>query len=49
MSDVDLFVLNLAIVLIIGLVAYLFSEKTSVSSIPILILLGWSRGLYCDW
>ncbi len=44
MSNIDVFSLNLAVVFIIGLLTYLFSEKTNISSISILVILGMVVG-----
>ncbi len=44
MSGVDLSVLTMAIVMAIGVLAFLFSEKTGISYVPILILLGIVAG-----
>jgi len=44
MSNTDVFALNLCVILIIGLVTYLFSEKTQISIVPVLILLGIAAG-----
>lgn len=40
MSNVDVVVLTLAIVLVVGVVTFLFSDKTRISYVPVLILLG---------
>ncbi len=40
MSNVDMVVLTLAIVMAVGVVTFLFSEKTRISYVPILIVLG---------
>ena len=44
MSNVDVVVLTLAIVLTVGVVTFLISEKTHVSYVPVLILLGLAVG-----
>ena len=44
MSTVDLAVLTLAIVMALGVITFLFSEKTGISYVPILILLGIAVG-----
>lgn len=40
MSSVDLAALTLAVVMVVGVITFLFSEKTGVSYVPILIVLG---------
>ncbi|HUX19722.1 MAG TPA: cation:proton antiporter, partial [Spirochaetia bacterium] len=40
MSSVDLAVLTLAVVMAVGVITFLFSEKTGISYVPILIVLG---------
>lgn len=44
MSNTDVFALNLAVILLIGLGTYLFSEKTQISIIPLFIVLGVAAG-----
>ncbi len=44
MSNTDVFALNLAVILLIGLATYLFSEKTQISIIPLFIVLGVAAG-----
>ncbi|HUX22696.1 MAG TPA: sodium:proton antiporter [Spirochaetia bacterium] len=44
MSNIDVVVLTLAIVLVVGVVTFLFSEKTHISYVPILIVLGLAVG-----
>ncbi|APZ44257.1 cation:proton antiporter [Acidihalobacter ferrooxydans] len=44
MSSVDLAVLTLAIVMVVGVITFLFSGQTGISYVPILILLGIAIG-----
>ena len=44
MSNVDEFVYTLSIVMFLGMVSYLFSERFHISSIPILIIVGMLFG-----